>query len=84
MRRVAQQDTAPVGDKSTLHAVIEYLCTAHPHPSEDGPRYSIVDGAWAFCAGHGYDEHEWTRIEPTRPGFLGTVNEPPPPKTGAG
>jgi hypothetical protein len=74
MRR-AEHGAGPVSDGATLHALVEYCCAAHPHPGGDVPRYSIVDGAWAYCAGHGRDGHRWTRIEPTRPGYLGILTE---------
>ncbi|HKY51848.1 MAG TPA: hypothetical protein VJP45_11390 [Candidatus Limnocylindria bacterium] len=54
-----------------MTAQIERVCTAHPRPDGVGPHITIVDGAWAFCAGRGTDAHEWRRIEPTRLQFLG-------------
>jgi hypothetical protein len=56
-------------------ALIEYVCTAHLMSDGVGPKVTRVDGAWAFCAGHGEDAHEWTRIDPKRREFIGDVSQ---------
>jgi len=54
-----------------MSALIEYVCTVHQPPDAVGPQVTRLDGAWAFCAGHGEDGHEWMRIKPTRREFIG-------------
>jgi len=46
--------------------LIEFVCVTHVEPRAAGPRVTLVEGAWAFCSGHGEREHEWMLIEPTR------------------
>ena len=49
------------------------VCAAHPAGEEaiPTPLITVVDGVWALCAGNGPPPHEWVRIPPTRPGFVG-------------
>lgn len=54
--------------------LVEYVCGAHPHVGGTGPRVTLHEGAWAVCAGRGEGGHEWLRIEPTRPDFLGVIS----------
>jgi hypothetical protein len=54
-----------------ISTFIEYVCTVHQPPDAVGPHVTRLDGAWAFCAGHGEDGHEWMRIKPTRREFIG-------------
>jgi hypothetical protein len=56
-------------------AFIEYVCTVHQPPDAVGPQVTRLDGAWAFCAGHGEDSHEWMRIKPTRREFIGDTSQ---------
>ena len=56
-----------------LLAVIEFVCAAHPSPDGVGPMITLIDGAWALCAGHGADSHDWTRIEPTQRELIGDL-----------
>ena len=53
-----QRDQATTG-------MIERICDAHREPDPEGPMVTMVDGAWAYCAGHGDAGHEWRVIEPT-------------------
>lgn len=46
-------------------AFIGRICEAHPDRDRDGPLLTLVEGAWAFCAGHGDAGHDWRVIEPT-------------------
>jgi len=56
-------------------AFIEYVCAAHQGPDPVGPKVTRLGGAWAFCAGHGEDGHEWVRIQPIRREFIGDVTQ---------
>jgi hypothetical protein len=63
------------GSNRGLSALVEYVCSAHSHADEMGPLITIRDGGWAFCAGHGEDQHDWVRIEPTRREFVGDASQ---------
>jgi hypothetical protein len=54
-----------------MSALIEYVCSVHQPPDAVGPKVTRLDDAWAFCAGHGEDGHEWMRIRPTCREFIG-------------
>ena len=58
-----------------MSAFIEYVCTVHQRPDALGPKVTRLDGAWAFCAGHGEDGHEWMRIKPTPREFIGAHSQ---------
>lgn len=51
------------GDQATT-GLIERICEAHREPDAEGPLVTMVEGAWAYCAGHARGEHEWRVIEP--------------------
>jgi hypothetical protein len=52
------------GDPATT-AFIERICEAHRERDPEGPLVTMLDGAWAYCAGHQQAEHDWRVIEPT-------------------
>lgn len=52
------------GDRTTT-GLIERICDGHPDRDPEGPLVTMVEGAWAYCAGHADGEHEWRVIEPT-------------------
>ena len=45
--------------------LIEFVCREHTESHAAGPLVTPVEGAWAYCAGHGPAGHRWSRIEPT-------------------
>jgi hypothetical protein len=51
-------------------ALIARICEAHRERDPAGPLVTVVDGAWAYCAGHRETEHEWRVIEPTQRQFV--------------
>jgi hypothetical protein len=51
-------------DRATT-GLIERICDAHRDRDPEGPLVTMVEGAWAYCAGHSSTEHEWRVIEPT-------------------
>ena len=53
-----------VQDGPDMTAFIERICDAHRDRDRDGPLLTLVEGAWAYCAGHGDERHEWRIIEP--------------------
>ena len=59
-----------------VEALIELLCLKHAEPDPVGPLITLVDGVWAYCAGHGSGDHSWTRIEATRREQIGDVTAP--------
>jgi hypothetical protein len=46
-------------------ALIERVCATHLSRDPNGPLVTVLDGVWAYCAGHTSAEHEWRTIEPT-------------------
>ncbi len=53
-----------------LSVLIEFVCDAHTERDPRGPLVTRIDDAWAYCAGHGDDGHQWRRIVPTQRGLL--------------
>ena len=53
-----------------MSVLIEYVCDAHTTRDATGPLVTRIEGAWAYCAGHGETGHQWRRIEPTKRGML--------------
>lgn len=53
-----------------MSVLIEYVCDAHVNRDTTGPLVTRIDGAWAYCAGHGETSHERRRVEPTTRGAL--------------
>jgi hypothetical protein len=51
-------------------ALIARICDAHRDRDPEGPLVTVVDGAWAYCAGHRESAHEWRVIEPTQRRFV--------------
>jgi hypothetical protein len=69
-RRMAAEEAG-----MTLSALIEFVCAAHVQPDDTGPKVTLLNGAWALCAGHGDDGHDWTAIAPTRREFIGDSSQ---------
>ncbi len=49
-----------------MKALIELVCRTHTQPDRVGPLITPIDGMWAYCEGRAPDDHDWTRVEPTR------------------
>ena len=56
-------------------ALIERVCDAHPDRDPDGPLVTVIDGVWAYCAGHAEASHEWRVTEPVARHVLDTPAE---------
>ena len=48
-----------------LSVLIERICDGHVAPDRTGPLITLLDGRWAYCAGHGAAGHRWRAIAPT-------------------
>jgi hypothetical protein len=54
-----------VQQKPAATAFIERICDAHTDPDPEGPLVTIVEGRWAYCAGHGGSDHGWRATPPS-------------------
>ena len=44
--------------------LIERICDVHTERDPEGPLVTVVDGVWAYCAGHGEGGHQWRAAGP--------------------
>ena len=61
--------------KAAATALIERICDAHPDRDPEGPLVTVVDGVWAFCAGHADSGHQWRATDPVARHVLDTPAE---------
>ena len=54
-----------VNEERAKTGLIERICVAHRDRDPEGPLVTMVEGAWAYCAGHADAGHDWRVIEPT-------------------
>lgn len=58
-----------------LGVLMEHVCDAHVRPDPRGPLITLLDGRWAYCAGHGSEGHRWREVAPIERGVFESTQE---------